>query len=150
MNFKQRLASYGKPLFFRAKSLFHPLSYRAVGELKFPSTLFKGWQVQDSVLVAHRNERNPPSKERRLISKPSLRTQPTSRPPPSSPLPVTHPTPSPPLPTANRLPPPQNTPTGKPGGGAIRFYESKTNCERDYWSSCSTDWGCWFAWASIA
>ena len=78
------------------------MSYRAVGELKFPSTLFKGWQVQDSVLVAHRNERNPPSKERRLISKPSLRTQPTSRPPPSFPLPPSHPTPSPPLPTANR------------------------------------------------
>ena len=66
MNFKQRLASYGKPLFFRAKSLFHPLSYCAVGEVKFPSTLFKGWQVQDSVLVAHRNERNTLNKGRHI------------------------------------------------------------------------------------
>ena len=53
-------------------------------------------------LVAHLNERNPPSKGRRSISKPSLLSQPTSRPLSSSPLSPSHSNLSPPLPTANR------------------------------------------------
>ena len=68
--------------------------YHAIGEIKFPSTLSKGWWFPKATpLVAHRSERNLPSPGRRICSKPSLRTQLTSRPPPSFPLSPSHPRP---------------------------------------------------------
>ncbi len=36
------------------------------------------------------------------------------------------------------------------GGVLFCALFSVSDKPEDYWSSCSTDWGCWFAWASIA